>query len=307
MKINFKANSNVDVNNVEVVVMDFEVPAEYSAEEIQEIIKDTRNEEISVEEIFHLSVQGYIGPGPSFKDKMPEDFPTSRLFNEYDILGVRMYLEVRQLLQGFGFWNRLPGIGRMFGAINAVVADYASDNVPRRNIADFIKGFSCCCKFEKGEGIDIQPLVSQLMLASVALLDMFVFDWATVEDLSACIAFIRKTIKSFPNGDKILANKKLFYDRRQYNNISHPPVNGAVTKKLPGAQALEKGMNKSDLLRAYCEFTYTFDDSSGYLSKRLVELLPSISKRLGINLKDISENDIYGAAYPKNKVFNLFG
>ena len=60
MKINFKANSNVDVNNVEVVVMDFEVPAEYSAEEIQEIIKDTRNEEISVEEIFHLSVQGYI-------------------------------------------------------------------------------------------------------------------------------------------------------------------------------------------------------------------------------------------------------
>lgn len=48
-------------------------------------------------------------------------------------------------------------------------------------------------------------------------------------------------------------------------------------------------------------------DVEGAYSVRLIFPIPSISKRLGINLKDISENDIYGAAYPKNKVFNLFG
>ena len=267
-------------------------PWKFAWDEVKQIIKDTRDEDILYKDICELLFFKFI-PVQATKREPGEEV---RLFTENDIDKIRVFLEVRGILRDVIDWEEVYGHARYFSLIEEGINYYAEHRERYEDIAEFIYEFVYGDDVDEQELEDSQKSFLDLAMTCYAFIDMFWHGWFNIEDYNVCSHGLAMYMRNESKDVRLLIEKKLIYAKKKYQNAKAWVFWELSDEKREKAWLLKKAMEESEEIRIWCEFVYTFDDASRYLGRALLPKLPALGKDIGRDLTEIGLDDVYNAA-----------
>ena len=267
-------------------------PMKFTWDEVKQIIKDTRDEDILVKDVCELMFFNFI-PVQATKREPGEEV---RLFTENDIDKIRVFLEVRGILRDVIDWEEVSGHARHFSLIENCINYYAEHRERYEDIDEFIYGFVYGDDVDEQEFENPQMRFIELAMYCYAYIDMFWHGWFNIEDYDSCSFALAMSMRDESKDVRLLIEKKLLYAKKKYHSCKTWEYNELPEERSSKAFRLSKALEQSEELRIWCEFIYTFDDASKYLGRALLPKLPSLGDEIDFDLTGYELEDIYNAA-----------
>ena len=268
-------------------------PMKFTWDEVKQIIKDTRDEDILDKDLIELVHKGFIRVTTTCE----ESDETVPLFTASDIDKIRVFLEVRRILSGVLEWEEIISPASYFGLIECCINYYPRHSKEYEDVVDFIcsQVFSEDNSSEQEEDETMAMFLTRAMTC-YAFIDMFWHGWFNIEDYNACSRELAMYLRHESNDVRLLIEKKLIYAKKKYQNAKTWALWKLPEEKHRKAMLLRDAMEESEEIRIWCEFVYTFDDASRYLGRALLQKLPALGKDIGRDFTEIELDDVYNAA-----------